>query len=159
LYCKCRPRQFHRPMCQLPIQLSDAVRATPKPCTQGVVYRDLKLENLMLDRNGHLKVIDFGFAKKLHKNEWTYTLCGTPDYLAPEVLKGTGHSFGVDYWSLGVLIYEMIFGCPPFTANNDAAICKNILSVRGMVTAGVELDGHMRLSGALLVAWRLSGDT
>jgi serine/threonine protein kinase len=106
--------------------------ATPIP--QGVVYRDLKLENLMLDRNGYLKVIDFGFAKKLHKNEWTYTLCGTPDYLAPEVLKGTGHSFGVDFWSLGVLIYEMIFGCPPFTANNDAAICKNILSVRVVVS-------------------------
>jgi len=120
---------------------------------QGVVYRDLKLENLMLDRNGYLKVIDFGFAKKLHKNEWTYTLCGTPDYLAPEVLKGTGHSFGVDFWSLGVLIYEMIFGCPPFTANNDAAICKNILS------ANLSFEGNISKDAKDLIRRLLNRDS
>jgi len=79
----------------------------------NIIYRDLKPENLMLDSDGFLKVTDFGFAKKI-PNGRTYTLCGTPDYLAPEIVAGKGHGKGVDWWTLGVLIYEMLASYPPF---------------------------------------------
>jgi serine/threonine protein kinase len=77
-----------------------------------IVYRDLKPENLLINENGFLKITDFGFAK--HLTGRTYTLCGTPDYLAPEIVSSMGHGKGVDWWTLGILIYEMIASIPPF---------------------------------------------
>ncbi len=85
----------------------------------GVAYRDLKPENLLLDAEGHIKLVDFGFAKRLGNNDddrpvETYTLCGTPEYLAPEVIHNKGHTTAVDWWALGILIYEFLTGYPPF---------------------------------------------
>ncbi|OXG23502.1 protein kinase A [Cryptococcus neoformans Tu401-1] len=77
-----------------------------------IIYRDLKPENLLLGADGHVKVTDFGFAK--YVPDITWTLCGTPDYLAPEVVQSKGYNKSVDWYALGVLIFEMLAGYPPF---------------------------------------------
>jgi serine/threonine protein kinase len=78
--------------------------------SQGIVYRDLKPENILLASDGHVKVTDFGFAKKLDANSATLTRCGTPEYMAPEIVQQTGHGFPVDWWALGILCFEMLAG-------------------------------------------------
>jgi serine/threonine protein kinase len=80
---------------------------------RNIVYRDLKPENLLIDEDGYLKVTDFGFAKDISSGR-TWTLCGTPDYLAPEIVAGKGHGKGVDWWTVGVFIYEMLASYAPF---------------------------------------------
>jgi len=78
----------------------------------NIIYRDLKPENLVLTDTGYLKITDFGFAKEV--TDKTFTLCGTPDYLAPEIVTGQGHGRAVDWWTLGILLYEMVASFPPF---------------------------------------------
>jgi tRNA A-37 threonylcarbamoyl transferase component Bud32 len=90
-----------------------------------IAYRDLKTENLVLDEAGYVKVVDFGLAKKITSGQ-TYTFCGTPDYLAPEVILNEGYDWGVDYWGLGVLIYEMAAGVAPFYAENPMDVSTSI---------------------------------
>lgn len=94
----------------------------------NLVYRDLKPENIMIDKNGYLKITDFGFCKVLHGRTWT--LCGTPEYLAPELILSKGYGFSVDWWSFGVLLYEMNAGYPPFYANEPMKTYEKIVSGR-----------------------------
>eukprot|EP00401_Gymnodinium_catenatum_P079135 CAMPEP_0117560810 /NCGR_PEP_ID=MMETSP0784-20121206/54070_1 /TAXON_ID=39447 /ORGANISM="" /LENGTH=326 /DNA_ID=CAMNT_0005358235 /DNA_START=64 /DNA_END=1041 /DNA_ORIENTATION=- len=94
--------------------------------SKNVIYRDLKPENILLMSDGYLKLTDFGFAKVIEHR--TYTLCGTPEYIAPEVLLNKGHGKPVDWWTLGILIYEMIVGYPPFVDEDPMGIYQKILS-------------------------------
>ncbi|PWA32217.1 cAMP-dependent protein kinase catalytic subunit PRKX [Gambusia affinis] len=94
--------------------------------SKEIVYRDLKPENILLDSEGHIRLTDFGFAKKLSDRTWT--LCGTPEYLAPEVIQSKGHGRAVDWWALGILVFEMLAGYPPFFDDNPFGIYQKILS-------------------------------
>jgi len=93
----------------------------------GIVYRDLKLENVLLDKEGHVCLVDFGMAKELGDSGRTKTLCGTPTYLAPEVLEGAPYGSEIDWWSLGVVIFELFTGCSPFDDEDLPSIMQNIL--------------------------------
>ncbi|XP_003740516.1 cAMP-dependent protein kinase catalytic subunit PRKX [Galendromus occidentalis] len=105
---------------------SEIVLALEYLHSKNIVYRDLKPENLLLDTAGHLKVTDFGFAKQLTDRTWT--LCGTPEYLAPEIIQSKGHNKAVDWWALGILIFEMLCGHPPFYDDNPFGIYEKILA-------------------------------
>jgi len=96
--------------------------------SKHIIYRDLKPENLVLDSKGFLKVTDFGFAKEVVDK--TFTLCGTPDYLAPEIVTGQGHGKGVDWWTLGILIYEMLASFPPFFDDEPIETYRKIIKCR-----------------------------
>jgi len=113
--------------------------------SMNIIYRDLKPENLLLDRHGHLKITDFGFAKEVPDITWT--LCGTPDYLAPEVVSSKGYNKSVDWWSLGILIFEMLAGFTPFwDSGSPLKIYENILKGRVKYPPYIHPDAQDLLS-------------
>jgi serine/threonine protein kinase/CRP-like cAMP-binding protein len=119
-------------------------------CSHGLVYRDLKPENVMIDDDGYAVLIDFGFCKKIAALK-TYTMCGTPLYLAPEVILNRGHSWSVDHWSLGILIYEMLEGHTPFykSKRNKSEVFRAIVKEKVLPPENVSPEGLSLLSGLL----------
>ncbi len=100
-----------------------------------IAWRDLKPENILLNEKGHIRLCEFSMAKIIH--ERTFTLCGTIEYLSPELIKGNGYGYSVDWWALGILIYEMAVGYPPFHGKTPFDVYKKIL------------DGHIQYKEAL----------
>ncbi len=117
--------------------------------SKNIIYRDLKPENILIDKNVYLKLNDFGFSK-ICENK-TYSLCGVPEYLAPEIILNKGHGKPVDWWEVGVLLYEMIIGNSPFYDENPMMIYRKILKGEINFPSGFDSDAQ-NLINHLLVA-------
>jgi serum/glucocorticoid-regulated kinase 2 len=117
---------------------------------QDIIYRDLKPENILLDYNGHVALCDFGLCKLgMTAVESTSTFCGTPEYLAPEVLYGQGYTKVVDWWTFGILLFEMLTGLPPFYDDNPNDMYRKILQDDLVYTDNIGLAARSLLSGLL----------
>ncbi|ODV96256.1 hypothetical protein PACTADRAFT_41656 [Pachysolen tannophilus NRRL Y-2460] len=112
--------------------------------SHNIIYRDLKPENILLDRNGHVKLTDFGFAKEVSNVTWT--LCGTPDYIAPEVITSKPYNKSVDWWSLGILIFEMLAGFTPFYDQTPMKTYEKILAGKVHYPSHINPDARDLLS-------------
>jgi serine/threonine protein kinase len=106
----------------------------------GVVYRDLKTENILLDAEGHIKLTDFGLSKDLSAGDEASTFCGTPEYLAPEIIRHLPYGQAVDWWMLGILMFELLFRFTPFVNENRATMFKYICNSEIPFPAGADLD-------------------
>jgi len=115
----------------------------------GIIHRDLKPENILLGNDGHIRVADFGLSKDVENGELTNTFCGTPEYLAPEIIQQKGHSYAVDWWSLGVLIYQMLLGISPFYAANVNEMYDKIVKGPLKFHRSMNLDTRDLLKGLL----------
>jgi serine/threonine protein kinase len=145
-------RSSHFSPAQASFYAAEIVLALGYVHSLGVAYRDLKPENLLLDAAGHVKLADFGFAKDVGA-ERTFTLCGTPEYLAPEIIQSRGHDRGVDWWALGILVFEMLAGYPPFF--DDAGP----LAIYAKVLAGrIRFPSHFAPEARDLVRRLLTAD-
>jgi len=120
----------------------------------SIIYRDLKPENILLSNTGHIVLTDFGLCKEGIKQETdtTGTFCGTPEYLAPEVLKGKGYGKAVDWWSYGSLIYEMLNGLPPFYSQDVQEMYRKIMVDK------LKFPGHMTEDSKNLIEQLLQRD-
>lgn len=112
----------------------------------NIVYRDLKPENVLISENGYAKVTDFGFAKK--RNQST-SLCGTPEYLAPELITGGIQSFGVDWWCLGIFVYEMLMGQVPFQDSESLKLYEDIMESTPSLPESVTWEAQELIHGFL----------
>ncbi|CAD8179866.1 unnamed protein product [Paramecium octaurelia] len=134
---------------------------------QNIIYRDLKPENILLDDQGHVVLTDFGLSKHLCNDEFTKSMCGTPEYLAPEIItSNNGYSFEVDYYSLGCIIYEMLTGKTPFFSTNKRQMFQDRLTKKvtwpdsidesaiSLVNRLLEVDPLNRLQGNEIKAHR-----
>ncbi|EDV97746.1 ribosomal protein S6 kinase beta-2 isoform X2 [Drosophila grimshawi] len=123
--------------------LSEIILALGHLHKLGIIYRDLKPENILLDAQGHVKLTDFGLCKEhIQEGIVTHTFCGTIEYMAPEILTRSGHGKAVDWWSLGALMFDMLTGVPPFTAENRKKTIETILKAKLILPAYLTPDAR-----------------
>lgn len=138
------------------IYMAELTLAMERLHSLGIIYRDIKLENILIDAQGHIVLTDFGLSKELPKDEVkSYSFCGTIEYMAPEVIRGSedGHDISVDWWSIGVLAYELLTGSSPFTVegerNSQQEITRRILKSDPPIPDYLGKDVASFLSGLL----------
>eukprot|EP01132_Coremiostelium_polycephalum_P005912 gene5912-7361_t len=142
-----REGRFSEP--RVKMYAAEIVSALAHLHSQDIVYRDLKPENILLDSDGHICITDFGLSKKIETTDGTFTFCGTPEYLAPEVLNGHGHGCAVDWWSLGTLLFEMLAGLPPFYSQNVSMMYQRILNGELKIPSYISPEAKSLLEGLL----------
>ena len=112
---------------------------------RNIIYRDIKPENILLDLDGHLKIADFGLAKpNMDESMLAYSFCGSPEYMAPEMLRKNGHNFCVDIYCLGTFLYELVVGIPPFYSTNTKEMFQCILKKNIMIPDTINLSPEIK---------------
>jgi len=118
----------------------------------NMMYRDLKPENVLLDKNGHIKITDFGLSKILSReNEKTYTICGTPQYLAPEILSSEGYDNAIDWWSLGCLMYKMLIGIDAFKFSKNQSLSPEMYEIEILIPDYVTKEANDLIRKLLVI--------
>jgi len=115
----------------------------------GIMHRDLKPENILLDADGHAMLTDFGVAKEFDENTRSNSMCGTVEYMAPEIVQGRGHDKAADWWSVGILLFEMLTGKPPFVGGNRYKIQQKIVKEKIKLPTFLSSEVHSLLKGLL----------
>jgi len=115
----------------------------------GIVHRDLKPENILMNADGHVMLTDFGLAKEIDESSRSNSMCGTTEYMAPEILLSKGHNKDADWWSVGILLFEMLTGQPPFTHANRKKLQEKIIKEKFKLPPFLTSDAHSLLKGLL----------
>lgn len=131
------------------IYAAEIVSAVSHLHANGIMHRDLKPENILLDADGHAMLTDFGLAKEFDENTRSNSMCGTVEYMSPEIFLGKGHDKAADWWSVGILLFEMLTGKPPFIGGNRQKIQQKIIKDKIKLPAFLSSDAHSVLKGLL----------
>ncbi|GFY95732.1 serine/threonine protein kinase 2 [Actinidia rufa] len=128
---------------------SEIVSAVSHLHANGIMHRDLKPENILLDADGHAMLTDFGLAKQFDENTRSNSMCGTIEYMSPEIVLGKGHDKAADWWSVGILLFEMLTSKPPFIGGNRGRVQEKIIKDKIKLPAYLSSDAHSLLKGLL----------
>jgi p70 ribosomal S6 kinase len=129
------------------VYAAEIVSAVSHLHMNGIMHRDLKPENILLDADGHVLLTDFGLAKEFEENKRSNSLCGTVEYMAPEIVLGKGHDKAADWWSVGILLFEMLTGKPPFVGKRDK-IQQKIIKDKLKLPAYLTSEAHSLLKAS-----------
>ncbi|KAI3517509.1 hypothetical protein L1887_16724 [Cichorium endivia] len=128
---------------------AEIVSAVSHLHSNGIMHRDLKPENILLDAEGHVMLTDFGVAKQFDESTRSNSMCGTLEYMSPEIVQGRGHDKAADWWSVGILMYEMLTGKPPFRGGNRQKIQEKIVKDKIKLPGFLSSEAHSLLKGLL----------
>ncbi|KAH7405522.1 hypothetical protein KP509_15G073900 [Ceratopteris richardii] len=131
------------------VYTAEIVSAVAHLHRHGIIHRDLKPENILLDAEGHVKLTDFGLAKEIDDSKPANSLCGTVEYMAPEIILAKGHGKAADWWSVGILLFEMLTGQPPFTHNNRQKLQQKVVKDKVKLPSYLTSEAHSILKGLL----------
>ncbi|KAK7294885.1 hypothetical protein RJT34_17784 [Clitoria ternatea] len=131
------------------IYAAEIVSAVTHLHSNGIMHRDLKPENILLDADGHVMLTDFGLAKQFEESTRSNSMCGTLEYMAPEIILGKGHDKAADWWSVGILMFEMLTGKPPFCGGSRDKIQQKIVKDKIKLPAFLSSEAHSLLKGLL----------